>query len=128
MREHGPPGCEFQVEREEMLVSMQIPPNRHQVVRVFSTPSRYGKFQLLRLQSRACVAADHRIVSELIQLNDATSLCGFVLDQVQGENVIDVTYSFVLEHVGFHHFLPALQRVAKLADDIEAMTSGGDSF
>ena len=124
----GPSDYQLDLGEDEMLVRLPVGGGRWQTVRINIMESANAEFSIVRLQSRACVASDYRIVSELLEANARSTWGGFVLNRSVTPNVIDVTCSFVAEHTGPHNLLPALQRIGGLADQVEASVTGKDEF
>ena len=101
---------------------------RTQTVKVTCPADNKRSFQILKLQSRACLAADYRFVLDALKLNADSEWGGLALDKTITPPAIDVVYNLVADGLHPQAFVTALTRVASFADRIELLTRGSDHF
>jgi len=122
------PGMRVEHQPGEMLVTLDLAGGRSQVVRASTQRLDDSSSIAIRFQSRACIAQDHRIVRRALRQNAKSIVPGLGLDTSVSPNVVDVVYSILADGVAVEEFVDALQRVAFMADSIEAKVSGDNRF
>ena len=114
-----------------MLVTVPLKGGRKQVVKLRVISSQYGKYRILHLQSRACIAQGPAMIRQALRSN-AESDCGaYALDTTTAPPAIDVVHGLVLApecEINPNEIIMAVRRVAAFADDAERRTTGTDVF
>ena len=122
------PGMAVTYRSNGLLVTVAISNGRRQIVKVSSHRGGAGDVDLIRLQSRVCIAREPAIVREMLVANAGLELGGFALDTSVSPNAIDVVYSIARDELDFPNFVIILERLACFADAYEERLTGRDDF
>ena len=124
-------GISVEYGETEMLVKIVLRSGRHQVVKVRAVCDRYGKYTVLRFQSRVCLVQSSAMIRSALKANADSDWGAFALDTSVAPPALDVVYGFVTtpnSELVPGDLMTALHRVAAVADGTEQRTTGGDVF
>jgi hypothetical protein len=119
---------DVQIGENQLLVTVNLGGNRKQTVRLEYLPSKFGKYAVLRFQSRVCVPNNAQQIRKALELNASNEFWGLALDTSVEPPVIDVLHSMIAQGSEINAILAALTQVASRADELEEAASGGDHF
>lgn len=120
--------AEVQYNQGELVVTLMIPNNRKQTVRLDYRPSTYGQYGLLRFQSRVCAPRSATQIRNALEMNGGSHCWGLALDTAVTPPVLDVVYNVVAQNTEVYEVLNLLLQVATRADELERTTTNADSF
>lgn len=118
----------LEANKTQILVTLDLANGRSQTVLISTRdlPGHLGQF--VRLQSRACLARDHRFVKSALFANAGMLLGGLALDTSTDPPAVDVIYSLDADQLNLTELLQALVEIAQHADQIEQRNLGSDNF
>lgn len=124
---HGVP-MHVDVHDAEMLVTLELPNNRSQGVKITLRDIPERSVSLVCMRSRASVARDHRSVRLALEANGGFRIGGLALDTSTVPPMIDVVYNLDADELNLAEFLRVLSQIAIYADAIERRNLGSDEF
>lgn len=114
----------------EMLVTVRLDKGREQRVKLVTMACEHRdiEYVVLRLQTRVCLASNHKIVQRALQANASSEPYAFALDVLSEPPVIDLLFHCRARVDGIHDIYGAMMQIAERADAIERKVSPEDVF
>jgi hypothetical protein len=121
-------GIVVQYQAADMIVELPVSGGRRHTVKVQTLRLPGSNGHVLRLQSRAALISQPRIIRKALSENGGTAAVGFALDATVDPPSLDVVCGLIAEGVTVGELLDALQKVSEAASAIDARVAAGHHF
>lgn len=116
---------------DALLATIRLANGRNQTIKLTMQSGQDGSYNVVRCQSRACIASGAAMVRKALEMNMTCDHGAYSLDLKVRPHVLDIVYGFVVRpgwEGKLGALLLAIEEVAIFADRVEHSVAKTDCF